>query len=586
MRSITIGAPPSAAKKGSALSKPATVFERHQHILTLLKDRNSVSVAELADLLDVSEGTIRNDLQALDAQGQLRRVRGGAVAPTQYAAHGNPVRAQAQVNAEQKQWIAQWASGQIDSGDVILLDSSTTVLFIAQYLVDRSNLTVVTNGVEVARVLATNPTNTIILVGNILQQDGNTVVGAADADMLQALNIQTAFFSCTGFSMEMGLLERDLQVAQLKRQVLNTCQKRIALIDSSKVGKGALTPFASLHEINHIVTDVNMARETIESIRKTGTHVTICSEQTVATYTSYESENGYRIGFANISEEMPFGRDVRRGLEFAGRETTDLELVVADNQLNPDIALTVADSLIEQQVDLLIEYQIDESVGNLIANKFNAAGIPIISVDIPMVGATFFGVDNYNVGLIAGKVLGEAVMNEWGNDFDFLVVLEHPRAGHLPAMRIQGQIDGFQQAAGHIPRERVIRLDSGNTSGVSEREMIRMMQQIGVEKRFAVICFNDDAAIGALQAARTLDCEPQVLIVGQGGDRRLRIELRNPHTRVVGSTAFRPESYGPKLLQLAQRILAGDSVPPAVYVEHVFINAENVEQYYPVDAKT
>lgn len=568
------------------MNKPTIVFERHQKILDFLKDRTSISVTELSEMLDVSEGTIRNDLQALDAKGQLHRVRGGAVAPTQFAAHGNPIRAKAQINAEQKQWIAQWASGQIDSGDVILLDASTTVLYIAQFLVDRTNLTVVTNGLEVARILAANPTNTVILVGNILQPDGNTIVGTADQAMLQALKIRTGFVSSVGFSIEMGLLERDPQEAQLKQQVISACQKKIALIDSSKVGKGALTPFATLNDIDHVVTDVNMAADTIEAIRKTATHVTICSEQSVATYASYESNGGHRIGFANISEKMPFGRDVRRGLELAVQETTNLELIVADNQLNPDIALTVADNLVDQQIDLLIEYQIDENVGNLIANKVNALGIPIISVDIPMVGATFFGVDNYKVGLVAGQVLGEVVATEWGNHFDFLVVLEHPRAGNLPAMRIQGQIDGFQQIVGQIPRQQIIRLDSGNTSQVSEREMISMMQQIGTEKRFAIICFNDDAAIGAVDAARQLACEDNVLIVGQGGDRRLRIELQNPATRLVGSTAFRPESYGEKLLELAQKILAGESVPPAVYMEHVFINPDNVEQYYPGDVKS
>jgi ribose transport system substrate-binding protein len=565
------------------LSKPSTVFERHQNILELLKERTSVSVIELSGMLDVSEGTVRNDLQALDEQGQLRRVRGGAVAPTHYVAHGSGIRAQAQVNSEQKQWLAQWASGQIDSGDVILLDSSTTVLHIAQYLVDRSNLTVVTNGIEVGRVLATNPTNTIILIGSILQQDGNSLVGSPDKAMMQALNIQTGFFSCVGLSTEIGLLERDLQIAELKHQILGACQKRIALIDSSKVGKGGLTPFATLNEVDHIVTDIDMNVDTIDVIRKSGAHVTICSEQTVATYSSYETNGVYRVGFANISEDMAFGRDVRRGLELAVQQVDNIELIMADNQLNPEIALTVADNLIDQQVDLLIEYQIDENTGNLIASKFNAVNTPIISIDIPMVGATFFGVDNYNTGLIAGKALGKAIEAEWNKEFDFLIVLEHPRAGNLPAMRIKGQIDGLQQVIGYTPPERIIRLDSGNTTQISERGMVSMLQQIGTHKRFAVVCFNDDAAIGALQAARQLKCEDNILIVGQGCDRLLQIELRNPNTRVVGSTAFRPEAYGAGLLELAQHILAGESVPPAIYVDHIFVNAQNIEQYYPAE---
>lgn len=565
------------------MNKPATVFERHQAILNLLKEQASVKVADLAEMLDVSEGTVRNDLQALDESGQIRRVRGGAVASMQYVAQGAHIRERALVNAEQKDWLARWASSHIDSGDVIFLDASTTVLAIAPYLVDRTNLTVVTNGVEIARAIASNPTNTVVMAGNILASDGNSLLGPIPLHVLEPLHIHTAFFSCVGFSSDFGLLERNIQEAQIKREIIDLADHKIALIDSSKVGKGGLTPFMKLSAIDHVVTDMDMQPETVEVIRETGAQVTICGKETVSTYASYDINGQYRIGFANMSEEMPFGRDVRRGLEIAVHETSKIELIIADNQLNPDIALLVADHLIEQEVDLVIEYQIDEQVGNLISNKFNAFGIPVIAVDIPMVGATFFGVDNYQVGMLAGQRLGEHVFHEWDNTFDFLVVLEHPRAGNLPAMRIQGQIDGFQSVVGHLPRERMIRLDSGNTTQISANEMRLMMQQFGENKRFAVICFNDDAAIGALRAARELGCEENVLIVGQGGDRLLRIEMRKPGSRIVGSTAFRPEAYGRKLIELAMKILAGDSVPPAVYMDHVFIDVNNVDAYYPVD---
>jgi ribose transport system substrate-binding protein len=91
--------------------------------------------------------------------------------------------------------------------------------------------------------------------------------------------------------------------------------------------------------------------------------------------------------------------------------------------------------------------------------------------------------------------------------------------------------------------------------------------------RIAVICFNDDAAIGALAAARRLQREEDVVIVGQGADRRVRDELRRPNTRIIGSTAYEPERYGEKLIPLALKILHGEPVPPAVYSEHTFVPA-------------
>jgi ribose transport system substrate-binding protein len=96
-----------------------------------------------------------------------------------------------------------------------------------------------------------------------------------------------------------------------------------------------------------------------------------------------------------------------------------------------------------------------------------------------------------------------------------------------------------------------------------------------------VVSFNDDAAIGALNAARRAGREQNIVIVGQGADRRVRQELRKPGSRIIGSTAYTPERYGAKLIDLALRILRGEPAPPAEYVDHVFINAENLHLYYP-----
>jgi ribose transport system substrate-binding protein len=229
----------------------------------------------------------------------------------------------------------------------------------------------------------------------------------------------------------------------------------------------------------------------------------------------------------------------------------------------------------------MIEYQIDEATGNLIAYKFEQANIPVIAVDIPMVGATYFGVDNYKAGYMAGIELGTAVQDQWSGEFDFLIVLEQRRAGPLPAMRVQGQIEGFQKILGQIPDDRIIRIDSDNTAEGSYTEMTTTFKQLPENLHLAVVCFNDDAAIGALEAAHELHREAGLLLVGQGADRRLRRVLRQNPPFLVGSTAFHPISYGERLVDLAMRILEGEQVSPAVYMQHTFITAENIDEYYP-----
>ena len=245
------------------------------------------------------------------------------------------------------------------------------------------------------------------------------------------------------------------------------------------------------------------------------------------------------------------------------------------------VALALERKELERDVDLAIEYQIDHNVGGQIMNKFRLANTPVIAIDIPMVGATFFGIDNYRAGHDAGVAIGRWLQREWQGAFDRVLVLEEPRAGVLPAARIQGQLDGMTQVLGEIQEERLIFLDSGNTSEISEAEVRRTMEALPDCNQIAVLSFNTDAAIGALRAARHLDREQHVVIVGQGADRLLLEEVRQSDSRIIGSTTYMPERYGAQLIKLALKILEGEPVPPAVYTDHVFIDVENIDLYYP-----
>jgi ribose transport system substrate-binding protein len=111
--------------------------------------------------------------------------------------------------------------------------------------------------------------------------------------------------------------------------------------------------------------------------------------------------------------------------------------------------------------------------------------------------------------------------------------------------------------------------------------MLAALRELSGQRRLAVLSFNDDAAIGALSAARQLGREADVVIVGQGADRLVRKELRQPDSHIVGSTAYWPERYGEKVIDVALKILRGEPVPPAVYNRHVFITRDNLDEYYP-----
>ena len=172
--------------------------------------------------------------------------------------------------------MARWASDLVEDGDSIVLDASSTVYHLADFLMNRRNLTVVTNGIEVGRKLAQNPSNTVMLLGGLLRADGVPSADVMSDPILTDLRTKQAFVSCTGFNTETGLTESDILDAQLKVRMIEAAASVIALIDASKFGKVGLAPFAWADQISHIFTDSSIAPEWIEQLRRTGVCLTVC----------------------------------------------------------------------------------------------------------------------------------------------------------------------------------------------------------------------------------------------------------------------------------------------------------------------
>ncbi len=557
-----------------------TTFERRQAIIRVLGEQPGIRVPELATLLDVSVGTIRNDLNALQKAEKLRRVRGGAVLITEDEWAGGSANSAEIANKAAKDRIAQRAVEMIAEGDAIWLDAGTTSQTLIPHLTQRRDLTIVTNGLRVALQLAEQTEHHILLIGGRVGKDGISTIGTGNEQLLETVNIRTAFISGVGFTVAAGLTVSEYEDAQLKRRVIASAENVVALIDASKIGKRGFAPVANLQQLSHLVTDRDISADMLRHLRHARVNVTICGKNTIRSHTISNTDKRFAIGFANQSEQAPFAIDVRRGLEQAVADQRNIDLVITDNKLSGVEALRVANHLIERRVDLAIEYQIDARSNNLIMDKFQRANIPVIAVDIPMVGATYFGVDNYRGGYMAGEALGKWVAQNWGGQFDQLIILEERRAGDLPRSRIHGQQDAFEGVVGSVSAEKIAHLDSGNALAVSQRAVTTFLQTLPDRQRCAVISFNDEAAVGAIRAAQSLGRENELVVVGQGGDRLGREELRRPNSPLIGTTAYMPERYGTKLIEIASNILQGISVPPAIYMEHVFLTVENIDRYY------
>ena len=552
--------------------------KRRQNILSLLRESGTLDVDEVAARLHVSPNTIRNDFNALAAEGLLRRVRGGAALPETSNGDASlprpPFLTRCEINQKAKEWMARWASDLVEDGDSILLDASSTVFYLAEFLKNRRNLTVVTNGIEVGRKLALNPSNTVMLLGGLLRADGVPSADVMSDPMLKDLRTKLAFVSCSGFTTETGLTESDILDMQLKARMVEIAGSVIALIDGSKFGKLGLAPFARVDQVAHIFSDSSITPEWIEQVRRAGVPLTVCDEWTASAFAPFDQDDRqYRIGFANLTERMPFALQVRLGLEQAAAAQKNIELLIRDNDLDRRRALENVDWFIGQDVDLVIEFQIDAEAGNIIMDRFRQAEIPVIAVDIPLPGAIFFGADNYRAGYLAGEGLGRWIQAHWGGSFDLLLGLMDARAGTTPAARLQGGRDGLEAVLGAIPNDRVMTLPCPTLMHEAEAMMRDQLTRLPRTARIAMLAPNDDVALGALAAFEAAGRLDRVAAVGQNADRLGRAALQRSGFPFVGSTSYAPESYGARLIELAFKLLRGEPVPPAVYIEHTFVSA-------------
>jgi DeoR/GlpR family transcriptional regulator of sugar metabolism len=231
----------------------------------------------MAESLGVSESTIRNDLNALESEGRVRRVHGGAVLSDPIQTGNNAFSSRYMQNLTAKRAIATHAAKLVKNGDSILIDASSTAYCFACELAQHKELRVVTNGFETALELAKNPSNNVILIGGVVNNSGSSVTGLLSEQIIEDLYVQKAFVSCSGFTLERGMTELQLNEAQLKRKIIGSTQKMYALIDSSKFGKEDLTPFARIEHIHKLLTDDQISQQWKDKLLHAGIDTVICN---------------------------------------------------------------------------------------------------------------------------------------------------------------------------------------------------------------------------------------------------------------------------------------------------------------------
>ena len=289
----------------------------------------------------------------------------------------------------------------------------------------------------------------------------------------------------------------------------------------------------------------------------------------------------YRLGYAAQGTDYQFSKEISTGLQRAA-QAEGIELINVDNRYSGKIAQRNADVLVREKVDLVIEFQTDEHVAPIVSAKYREANIPLIAIEIPHPGATYFGANNYEAGLIGGRYLGRWAKQQWQSNVDEIVLITLERAGSLPRMRLTGMLVGMRETCPHLENVEVTYVEGDGKMGETFEAMRRHLRT-SKAKRMIVGAINDPSALGALRAFQEAGRTSACAIMGQNASPEGRAELRQEGTRLIGSVAYFPEKYGSEIIGVALDILHRRPVPPAVFVKHQLLTAENVNHVYPND---
>jgi DeoR family L-fucose operon activator len=241
------------------------VAERYDKIVQLVNERGSIRVTALSELCQVTEETIRRDLDRLEQAGRLRRSHGGAVSVKDQQPEV-PYFEREVTQAEEKKRIAEEAVKLIKPKDRILLDASTTAWYMAASMPDIP-LTVLTNSIKVAMELSGKEKIEVISTGGILASRSLSYVGPLAERSLDAYHVDKAFFSCKGVHLERGISESNELQARIKHKMLGMADQVILLADSSKFGVQAFTHVAELGDVHAIITDRRLPEDLLAQLQ-------------------------------------------------------------------------------------------------------------------------------------------------------------------------------------------------------------------------------------------------------------------------------------------------------------------------------
>ena len=250
--------------------------QRRDLIVQRILEQGRVQVADLVEEFHLTDTSIRNDLTILEEMGLLQRIHGGAVSTSrsiQLAAY----KTRMEHNREHKARIAAAAARRLEAVDILLLDSGTTVQYLARQIpaqMQRSGrLRIVTNSIPILEEIGNWAPHNLLLLGGIFLPEHQSTVGPETLSALQQINATVAFLGCDGLTVDGGITSAHPLVAEVGRMMADRAERVIVLADSSKLDRAGFVPIISLDEVDLLITDKEAPQSSLDQLRSTGIEV-------------------------------------------------------------------------------------------------------------------------------------------------------------------------------------------------------------------------------------------------------------------------------------------------------------------------
>lgn len=249
-----------------------SIAERHKYILDTLKHKGYAKVNEMAEKLDVTPATIRNDFKTLEEQKLLYRTHGSASPVNPFRADME-VSEKGKINTAEKIRIGRAAAKLLDSGDSIILGAGSTIDIFARQIPDGADLTVVTTSPRISLQLHNHPSIDVIQLGGVLRKSSMTVTGEYTNLFLDSVNCSKLFLGVDGIDLEFGITNSNMEEALLNAKMIESSVRVIVLADSSKFSRRGFGKVCQLDKVDVIVTDDGVSPAIVKSLEDMGIDV-------------------------------------------------------------------------------------------------------------------------------------------------------------------------------------------------------------------------------------------------------------------------------------------------------------------------